>query len=65
MICNPTVDEKIIISVKLIVKANKNKKIQQRHKIHAPWTCKTLNKYNITTNGTIPAEIQKSDQERQ
>ena len=31
MICNPTVDEKI-----LIVKASKNKKIQQKHKINAP-----------------------------
>ena len=27
---------KDIISVKLIVKASKNKKIQQKHKIHAP-----------------------------
>ena len=31
MIWNPTVDEKI-----LIAKATKNKKIQQKHEIHAP-----------------------------
>ena len=31
MICNPTVDGKL-----LIVKASKNKKIQQKHKMHAP-----------------------------
>ena len=31
MICNPTVNEKI-----LIVKASKNKKIQQKHEIQAP-----------------------------
>ena len=30
MICNPTVDDKI-----LIVKASKNKKIQQKHEIQA------------------------------
>ena len=36
MICNPTIDEKILSNVKLIVKANKNKKIQQKHKINAP-----------------------------
>ena len=31
MIWNPTVDENI-----LVVKASKNKKMQQKHKIHAP-----------------------------
>ena len=31
MIRNPTVDGKL-----LIVKASKNKKIQQKHKMHAP-----------------------------
>ena len=38
MIWNPTVDEKI-----LIAKASKNKKIQQKHKMHAP-----LNRGNLT-----------------
>ena len=37
MICNPTIDQKML-SVKLIVKANKNNKIQQKHKMHAPLT---------------------------
>ena len=40
MISNPVVDEKILSKVKLIVKANKNKKIQQKQKIHAPLICK-------------------------
>ena len=40
---------------KLILKANQNKKIPQKHKTNAMhhWL-KTLNKYDITTNGTIP-----------
>ena len=42
---------KDIISVKLIVKANKNKKIQEKQKIHPSLTAI---KYNITTNCTIP-----------
>ena len=38
MIYNPTVDEKILSKVKLIVNASKNKKIQLKHKINAPLT---------------------------
>ena len=52
MICNPTIDQKML-SVKLIVKANKNNKIQQKQNA-CTIDLKTLSKYNITTNGTIP-----------
>ena len=46
--------KRVITSVKLIVKAGKDKKIQQKQKIHAPLIANSKQVY--TTNGTIPAE---------
>ena len=46
--------KRVITSVKLIVKAGKDKKIQQKQKINAPLIANSKQVYTI--NGTIPAE---------
>ena len=55
MICNTTVDEKILSYQSNWLQKHQNKKTQQKHKIHANSWLQTLNDYNMTTNGTVLA----------
>ena len=60
MICNSTVDEKIS-KVKVIVKASKNKKLQQKIKINAHITLPQMTQFLLQSNFYFG--IQESDQE--
>ena len=61
MICNSTVDEKILSKVKVIVKASKNKKLQQKIKINAHVTLPQMTQFLLQSNFYFG--IQESDQE--
>ena len=54
MVCNPTVDEKISFWLNWLKKQAKISKYNRNIKYMHPWL-QTLKKYNITTNGTVPA----------